>query len=235
MCVIRKTAHWVVIHDATVNRTTDGRGRVSEMTLAEIKTLDAGLWMSEEFTGVTVPTLREALRNLKGRAAIDIDFKGGPDNSGDLLADLLDEEGYADGPLVTVFARAWDYHKLRGVIGRYHLRPHYQNAKHAAHVARNDGIEVMGLRRWSHSANRAEIIRKENMHLFSNVMGSADGPRGFADSIDARARFIQSDNLDQLTPYLAERNLLERCIPGRNFKCWRPRENDNRLVASTAP
>jgi glycerophosphoryl diester phosphodiesterase len=57
----------VVIHDATVNRTTNGSGRVSEMTLAEIKKLDAGYRFSPDGEktfpfrgrGITVPTLQE--------------------------------------------------------------------------------------------------------------------------------------------------------------------------------
>ncbi|MEL7136232.1 MAG: glycerophosphodiester phosphodiesterase family protein [Pseudomonadota bacterium] len=222
-----KDGHFVVIHDRTVNRTTNGKGRVSQLTLQEIKALDAGSWMGPEYTGIRVPTLREALRNIKGRAAVDIDFKGGPSNSGDLLAKILDEEGFRDGPLVTVFARSWDYKKLTGVIGKYQLRPHYQNKAHTQKVAVEDGIEVMGLRRRSFSFRTARTIRNNDLVLFSNVMGFSDGPRGFSDSIKAGARFIQTDHLDRLTPYLAERGLLESCIPSRDFRCWHGAEDEN--------
>ncbi len=221
-----KDGHFVVIHDRTVNRTTDGRGRVSQLTLEEIKTLDAGSWMGPEYAGIRVPTLREALRNIKGRAAVDIDFKGGPDNSGDLLAKILDEEGFRDGPLITVFARSWDYKKLKGLIGKYQLRPHYQNKAHTQKVAVEDGIEVMGLRRRSFSFRAAQANSKNNIVNFTNVMGFSDGPRGYSDSIEAGARFIQTDHLDRLAPYLAERGLLESCIPSRDFGCWDGTEDE---------
>ena len=51
----------VLMHDSTVNRTTDGTGRVSSLTLAELKTLDAGTWFSPSFVGEPIPTLGEAM------------------------------------------------------------------------------------------------------------------------------------------------------------------------------
>ena len=47
----------VVMHDATVDRTTDGHGRVAAMTLGELAKLDAGGWHSSEYAGEGVPTL----------------------------------------------------------------------------------------------------------------------------------------------------------------------------------
>lgn len=51
----------VVIHDRTVGRTTDGRGRVWDLTADEIAALDAGSWFGAGFTGLRVPTLAETL------------------------------------------------------------------------------------------------------------------------------------------------------------------------------
>jgi glycerophosphoryl diester phosphodiesterase len=49
----------VVLHDATLERTTDGSGPVRERTLAEIRRLDAGAWFGAAFRGERVPTLAE--------------------------------------------------------------------------------------------------------------------------------------------------------------------------------
>jgi glycerophosphoryl diester phosphodiesterase len=65
----------VVIHDETLERTTNGRGRVADHTLAELKGLDAGSWFSERFSGETIPTLDEALAMIAGRAAVNIEIK----------------------------------------------------------------------------------------------------------------------------------------------------------------
>lgn len=51
----------VVLHDDTVNRTTDGRGPVRELTLKQVKELDAGRWKGEQFAGERIPTLDETL------------------------------------------------------------------------------------------------------------------------------------------------------------------------------
>ena len=57
----------VVIHDETVDRTTNGRGIVTEMNLAELRALDAGSWFDPDFVGERIPTLRETLALIKTR------------------------------------------------------------------------------------------------------------------------------------------------------------------------
>ena len=51
----------VMIHDETVNRTTDGAGRVAQLSLDSIQELDAGGWFSGRYRGSRIPTLREYL------------------------------------------------------------------------------------------------------------------------------------------------------------------------------
>jgi glycerophosphoryl diester phosphodiesterase len=58
----------VVIHDRTVDRTTDGSGQVSELTLGEVRALDAGSWFSPAFAGLRVPLLSEVLDLLEASA-----------------------------------------------------------------------------------------------------------------------------------------------------------------------
>ncbi len=54
--------HLVCIHDNTVDRTTNGKGKVSELTLAKIRLLDAGSWFDPRFAGEKVPTIEEVLK-----------------------------------------------------------------------------------------------------------------------------------------------------------------------------
>lgn len=65
----------VVIHDADVDRTTSGSGRVQDLPLQEIKTFDAGSWFSAEFSGETVPTLDEVLETASRETWINIELK----------------------------------------------------------------------------------------------------------------------------------------------------------------
>ncbi len=56
----------VVLHDETVDRTTDGEGDVAALTLAEVKELDAGSYVSQEFAGERIPTYEEVLELVQG-------------------------------------------------------------------------------------------------------------------------------------------------------------------------
>ena len=55
----------MAIHDETVDRTTNGRGEIHDMTLAEVRRLDAGSWFASEFMGERIPTLEEILEFTK--------------------------------------------------------------------------------------------------------------------------------------------------------------------------
>ncbi len=55
----------VLLHDETVDRTTNGKGKLATMTLAALQTLDAGAWYSEAAAGERVPTLTEAIALLQ--------------------------------------------------------------------------------------------------------------------------------------------------------------------------
>lgn len=58
---LSRDARLVAIHDATVNRTTNGQGAVHDLTLAELRRLDAGSWFGSEFAGERIPTIEEIL------------------------------------------------------------------------------------------------------------------------------------------------------------------------------
>jgi glycerophosphoryl diester phosphodiesterase len=62
---LSRDARFVAIHDHTVNRTTNGQGSVHELTIAQIRQLDAGSWFGSEFAGERIPTLEEILQFAK--------------------------------------------------------------------------------------------------------------------------------------------------------------------------
>lgn len=55
----------VIIHDPTLERTTNGEGNVIDQTLEQLKELDAGSWFNPQFSTSRIPTLREALTAIK--------------------------------------------------------------------------------------------------------------------------------------------------------------------------
>lgn len=94
----------VVIHDATVNRTTTGehRGFVSRLTLAQLKTLDAGSWRGTQYAGERIPTLEEVFVGLRGRTRFLIELK----DSGieEDVVRVIREAGVADSVMLQSFS-----------------------------------------------------------------------------------------------------------------------------------
>ena len=67
----------VVIHDDTLERTTNGRGNVADQTYAELKRLDAGSWFDPRFSGERIPALAEVLLMARNKILVNIELKKG--------------------------------------------------------------------------------------------------------------------------------------------------------------
>lgn len=108
----------VVLHDATLDRTTNLRGEAGERTLAEIRAADAGSWFASEFAGERVPTLAEVLelasgRTPLGRILLNVEIKRdavGPDETpesrggiADRVARLIAAHGMREATIVSSF------------------------------------------------------------------------------------------------------------------------------------
>ena len=92
----------VVIHDATLARTTDGHGRVHQTTWPSMKKLDAGSWFGSTFRGERIPTLGDALDAMGDRAIAAIEIK----SSGDLVVRIrraLEERSMLDRAIIFSF------------------------------------------------------------------------------------------------------------------------------------
>jgi glycerophosphoryl diester phosphodiesterase len=71
--------HPVVIHDFTLERTTDGAGPVRRRTVRELKRLDAGAWHAGAFRGQRIQTLQEVFERFRDRTRFWVELKGGSD------------------------------------------------------------------------------------------------------------------------------------------------------------
>ena len=83
----------VVLHDETLDRTTDGSGRVDAHTLADVQALDAGAWFGPAFAGQRVPTLDEVLTRYGRGQRYYIETKAPGDGMEERLVELLDRHG----------------------------------------------------------------------------------------------------------------------------------------------
>jgi glycerophosphoryl diester phosphodiesterase len=103
----------VVIHDNTLNRTTNGTGRVDKTPYKKLTGFDAGITFSEQFSGEKVPTLDETLALIEGKCKLLIEIKN-PYASGDIERDVvkLIQKHKAWSWCVV---QSFDYHSVRMV------------------------------------------------------------------------------------------------------------------------
>lgn len=96
----------VVIHDFTVDRTTDGSGRVADLPLAALKELDAGSWFDAACAGERIPTLEEVFAEVGCRLLINVELKALPPDSRGLepaVVALVERHGLRDRVLISSF------------------------------------------------------------------------------------------------------------------------------------
>lgn len=144
---VSKDGHLIVCHDPSVDRTSNGTGFIKDLTLKEIKALDAGSWFSPSFKGVTYPLFEEVLDLAAGKTIINIHIKSPaisyakPEkmkdrsivlrerhNNHHVIMPPLDED--QEDILPEVENRPWvpysqaDFQKLLDALDAYHNRPY---------------------------------------------------------------------------------------------------------------
>jgi glycerophosphoryl diester phosphodiesterase len=111
----------VIIHDEDVDRTTNGKGLVTALTLAELKSLDAGRWYSNDFAGTQIPTLDEffaLLQNSKKKAMVELKGVWTPEQVR-TVTDLV----YVRNVQSRVIFEAFDYETLESLKAAAPLFP----------------------------------------------------------------------------------------------------------------
>jgi len=200
---VRMTAdgHLVLMHDDDVSRTTDGEGRISEMTLNEVKALkiEPNAWMTVHEAQM-VPTLEEALLFIRGRAIADLDVKSADPF---LLVETIERAdalntAYVDvssveealelralNPWIAIQAGDIDstdeaamYIDALGSVEVFELEEIYEGVKDTVEFCHEHGSKV-------------HIPEKETLYLLGWPLALSLGIDG-----------IQTDNLQMLMPYL---------------------------------
>ena len=102
---ITKDGQLVLIHDRTVDRTTNGSGFVREYTLEQLRQLDAGSWKGQQFTGTKIPTFIELMELVKDHPTLtlDVELKDYPEDVEELafqvcdqVLKIIDDYGFTD-------------------------------------------------------------------------------------------------------------------------------------------
>ncbi len=149
--------HLVVMHDGTVDRTTDSTGLVSLKTLAELKELNAG-------KGERIPTLNEVVELGRGRAKFVIELK--ENGAEDKVVDLIRKNELIDEVFIVSFkpnrlkmVKALEPRLKTGLILFASLDP--------IRLAKNCGADVVAPFRWFITKGLVERARQNGLHTFT--------------------------------------------------------------------
>lgn len=191
----------VCLHDATVDRTTDGKGVVADLTLADIKKLDAGAKFAAKFKGERVPTLREVLAAAKGKVGVMIDLKEvGEDYAKKIAAEV---RGHGEPKRLVLGVRSAGHAKL--------LRELLPEARQIGLIPKADdiesfadaGVEVIRLwPKWLADETLVPRVRKLGLELH---VGTGGGTRAEVLPLLAyRPESLSSDDPVRLVKTLKE-------------------------------
>jgi len=210
---VRQTADGalVLMHDASVDRTTSGSGSVAAMTLRDIR----GLVLLDDDGRATdpplhVPTLDEALEAARDRVVLDLDVKQA---SVELLAAVIVEHDALDEALV--FSGDFDYLlAMRRQLPEVAVLPRAHSAAEVETLLAKIEVPILHLDESFYDAAIAARILDTGTRVWMNALGEVDRlaaagepERAYGELLEAGANVIQTDRPGLLLEYLRARGL----------------------------
>jgi glycerophosphoryl diester phosphodiesterase len=189
-----RDGHLVLMHDRSVDRTTDGEGWVSELTLDEVRRLDAGSWFGPAFAGVRVPTLEEVLRWSAGRLGFLLELKNYPERQPAFVHQVIAtiEACSAEG---FVLVAGFDHVTLAEVKQRRPTWPiemiYHCRLADPAHAARACGAALASLEPEFCLPSDVEALHGAGVAVLTTVHSIEHGRELFRMGVD----FLESDDV----------------------------------------
>lgn len=185
----------ILMHDATVDRTTSGKGRISDLTFDQLRALRAG--------GEIVPSFDEALQVARlGNAQVYVDAKA---VSAAALVEALDRQRMLDR--VVVYGSPQLLGEIRQLRPQVRIMPESVSVEVLRKLIAELQPKVIAFsaRDWQDEIIR--IARQSGAGIFVDRLGVADQPASWQDAVDRGATGIQTDKPAELVRYLREMRL----------------------------
>jgi len=195
----------VMIHDETLSRTTNGSGFVSEHTLAQIRTLDAGAWFGPEFKGLQVPTLVEYLACIQDLGlSLQLELKpmrGREEELAVAVADTLESVWNFDGAASKLFLASSAERSLSVLAKRLPKVPRALALHYLPHdperLAREVGVQILHVKDSFLTAEALERIARSPLEIAVATVNSRDRAQFL---IGRGVQSVITDNPNLLTP-----------------------------------
>jgi glycerophosphoryl diester phosphodiesterase len=192
----------VLMHDSTVDRTTNGHGAVREMTFDQIRALDAGAKFGPQFAGTKVPTFEEALELAHGRIGVYVDSKYiAP---ADLVA-ALEKADMSDK--VVIYGGAGFLKQVIAIRPALKVMPEANNADNLAKLASDLAPHVVAFDARDFQDDLIGLSKKARAEIYVDRLGPADTEASWQNAIDRGANGIQTDHPAALVKYLQSHGL----------------------------
>jgi glycerophosphoryl diester phosphodiesterase len=192
----------ILMHDGKVDRTTNGKGLVREMTFDQIRALDAGIRLGPQFSGTKVPTFEEALNLAPGRIGVYVDCKeiAPPDLVAALeKADMLDK--------VVIYGGADFLKNVLAVRASLKVMPEADDAATLGKRLADLKPRVVAFDAGDFKNDVIAIAKQAGVDIYVDRLGRADNVPDWQDAVDRGAAGIQTDRPFELVQYLRSRHL----------------------------
>jgi glycerophosphoryl diester phosphodiesterase len=192
----------VLLHDRSVDRTTDGTGDVADLTLAAVRGLDAGSHFSPRYARERVPTLDEALAYCRDRVLVYLDHKAG--SVAEVLAAL---DAHAMGDRVVVYSGLEQLREWKRVAPDVAVMLSPEGGQRSAAGLRallgDPRVEVLdgGAHEWT--AELVAAAHELGALVYVDNLGPLDTESGWGRSIAMGVDGIQTDCPDRLLELLS--------------------------------
>jgi glycerophosphoryl diester phosphodiesterase len=192
----------VVLHDATLERTTNGRGPVADRTLAEVQRLDAGAWFGPAFAGERIPTLDAVLARYRGRLHVQVEIKGRSDTLPRAVVETIRRHGMSASVTVISFDAA-QLEKVRALAPELVTGWLLGDVSADTMVrARELGVSLVSLQA---STVTADLVRRLHAGGFTVLAWGVETEETMRDVVRAGADGIVIDFPDKLLAFLETR------------------------------
>ena len=189
-----KDGRMILMHDETVDDTTDGSGRVADLTAEEVSQLDAGSWFSPEYAGTGVPFLEEALQVMQGRIGAYVDLKGA---NPEALVQALRDTGML--PFSVIYADPLTQFMIKSMEPMAKIMPEVGNLALLLDLMKFLlDPEVVAISWGFPTGEFIQEIHSQGIQAFMDVLGETDNPDGMRQALDLGVDALQTDHPDTL-------------------------------------
>lgn len=199
-CDIRTTADnkLVIMHNDTVDGTTNGKGKIRDLTLKQIRKLDAGIKVGPQFAGTKVPTLDEMLKIARGKIGIYADTK---DASPEALLAALKKYDMLSHTVIYGYHLAF-FEGVAKLNPDVWIMPESRSETVLQKLLHEFQLKVVAFDAGDFKEPMISMTKQAGAKIYVDRLGNADNPETWQAAIDQGADGIQTDHPAGLLKYL---------------------------------